>query len=174
MLDFLNRHTTQRTAWLALLGVAVAFELTALFFQHVMGLAPCVMCIYQRSAMLGIAGAAMLGAIAPGNLVVRWLAFAGWGYSAVNGLLLALEHVEMQTNPSPFFSCEFRPSFPGGMPLDEWLPGFFEATGDCSEISWMFLGYSMSQWMIFIFASFIAALALVVLNRLRPANKFLP
>lgn len=174
MLTFLNQQTIKRGAWLALLGCVIAFELTALFFQYAMGLAPCVMCIYQRTAMLGIGVAALVGAIAPHSLLCRWAAYLGWGYSALVGLLLAREHVAMQTNPSPFFSCEFKPNFPSWLRLDEMVPGFFEATGDCSEISWVWMGYSMSQWMVVIFSGFVLALAVVVLNRLRPSNRFLP
>ncbi len=44
----------QRRAWLLLLAFIIVFEACALFFQHVMMLAPCVMCIYERVAMLGI------------------------------------------------------------------------------------------------------------------------
>ena len=51
----------QRLSWLLLLGFVVFFEACALFFQHVMLLAPCVMCIYERVAMLGIGAAALLG-----------------------------------------------------------------------------------------------------------------
>ncbi len=40
-------------------------ELTALWFQHVMLLKPCVLCIYERCALFGVLGAALIGAIAP-------------------------------------------------------------------------------------------------------------
>lgn len=172
MLSFLNSLPTNRKAWLALAGVATAFELIAMYFQHVMGLGPCVMCIYQRTAMLGLVFAGLIGAIAPQNFVVRLVGYGLWGYSAIKGLLLALEHVEIQTSNSPFFSCDFRPNFAHTLPLDEWLPFFFKVGGDCVAITWSFLGYSMSQWMIVIFAAFTASFAVVVLNRLRPSNQF--
>jgi len=37
---------------------AFALEMVALWFQHVMGLKPCVLCIYERCALFGIMGAA--------------------------------------------------------------------------------------------------------------------
>lgn len=52
------------------------------------------MCIYERVAMMGIGGAAIIGLIAPQNGVVRWLGLAAWGYSSYRGLSLALEHVD--------------------------------------------------------------------------------
>lgn len=43
---------------------AFTLELVALWFQHVMLLRPCVMCIYERCALLGIMFAGLIGAIA--------------------------------------------------------------------------------------------------------------
>jgi len=166
--------TSSRCSWLLLSGVAISFELIALFFQYVMGLEPCVMCIYQRTAILGIALAGLIGALAPSHAVIRWSGYLLWGYSAIRGLLIAIEHVEIQTTPSPFFTCDFAPNFPAWLKLDQLIPFFFKATGDCAEISWAFSGYTMSQWMIVIFGSFVAALVVVIVNRLRPSNKFCP
>lgn len=42
---------------------AFTLELVALWFQHVMLLRPCVMCIYERCALLGIMFAGLIGAI---------------------------------------------------------------------------------------------------------------
>ena len=54
MLRYLNQCSRGRGAWLLLALTALALELTALFFQHVMGLKPCVMCIYERNALFGV------------------------------------------------------------------------------------------------------------------------
>lgn len=172
MLTFLNTLPESRKAWLSLAAIATSFELIALYFQHIMGLAPCVMCIYQRTAILGVVFAGLLGAIAPTQLIIRVAAYSVWGYSAIKGLMLALEHVNIQVTQSPFFSCEFRPNFAHTVAVDEWFPFFFRADGDCASISWTFLSWSMSQWMVVIFAAFIASLAVIVVNRLRPSNNF--
>ncbi len=42
-----------------------ALEMVALWFQHVMLLKPCVLCIYERCALFGVMGAGLVGAIAP-------------------------------------------------------------------------------------------------------------
>jgi disulfide bond formation protein DsbB len=172
MLTFLNSLPESRKSWLSLAAIATAFELTALYFQHVIGLAPCVMCIYQRTAILGVVFAGLIGAIAPKQLVVRIVAYALWGVSAFKGLFIALEHVNIQVNQSPFFSCDFRPNFTHTIAVDEWLPFFFKADGDCASISWTFLSWSMSQWMVIIFAGFSFSLVVILLNRLRPSNQF--
>ncbi len=71
ILSSLKTFSQSRLSWLLLLAFVVFFTLCAMYFQHVMLLAPCVMCIYERIAMLGIGVAALIGAIAPQNPVVR-------------------------------------------------------------------------------------------------------
>ncbi|KOO03684.1 disulfide bond formation protein DsbB [Vibrio nereis] len=154
-----------RLSWLLLLIFVLFFEACALFFQHVMMLSPCVMCIYERVAMLGIGGAAIIGLIAPNNPVFRWLGLAAWGASAYKGLELSMQHVDYQFNPSPFATCDLFVTFPDWAPINQWAPWMFEAYGDCSEIVWQFLTLSMPQWLVVIFAANLAALAIIVLSQ---------
>lgn len=142
---------------------ALAFELVALFFQHVMGLKPCVMCIYERCALFGVMGAGIVGAIAPKSLPLRWAAIVIWLYSAYKGLALSIEHTNIQLHPNPFVTCDFAARFPTWLPLDKWLPSVFVASGDCAERSWTFLTWSMPQWMILIFAAYLLVGALVLI-----------
>lgn len=65
MLKFLNQCSRGRGAWLLLALTAFALEMVALWFQHVMLLKPCVLCIYERCALFGVMGAGLVGAIAP-------------------------------------------------------------------------------------------------------------
>ncbi|MGY4565068.1 disulfide bond formation protein DsbB [Erwinia sp. TECH1] len=69
MLHYFNSRSRGRGAWLLMALTAFALEMVALYFQHVMLLKPCVMCIYERCALFGILGAALVGAIAPQNAV---------------------------------------------------------------------------------------------------------
>ena len=95
------------------------------------------------------------------------LAYSLWGLSAIWGLLIALEHVEIQSATLSFlYSCEFVPNFPSWAPLHEWLPSLFEATGDCGDINWQFLGYTMPQMMLAVYSAFSAAFAVILLARL--------
>ncbi len=165
LLSSLHTFSKKRLSWLLLLGFILFFEACALFFQHVLVLAPCVMCIYERVAMLGIGGAAIIGLIAPQNLLFRWLGFAGWGYSAYNGVTLALQHVEYQFHPSPFATCDVFVQFPTWAPLNKWFPWMFEAYGDCSKIVWQFLTLSMPQWLVIVFATNLVVLAIIVISQ---------
>lgn len=172
MLSTLKKLSTQRGPWLLLAFSALTLELCALYFQHIMKLEPCVMCVYERLTMLGILLAGLIGAICPQYLLMRLVAFAVWAVSAVWGLLLALEHTDYQMNPSPFATCDFFPNFPSWAPLHEWLPWLFNPTGDCADIVWQFFGYSMPQWLIVSFAIYTLLFVVIGVTAMLPKNKF--
>jgi disulfide bond formation protein DsbB len=171
-MKFLSDLTTNSKAWLLLAISALGLELCALFFQYVMNLAPCIMCVYQRVAICAIMLAGLIGFLGCKFLITRIIAYGLWATGAIWGLVIALEHVEMQeSSGSLFFSCEFIPNFPTWAPLHEWMPALFEATGDCGEINWQFLGYSMPQWMVVVYGTYVAAFILVLANRFIHARK---
>ncbi|MCP4321269.1 MAG: disulfide bond formation protein DsbB [Psychromonas sp.] len=171
MLSTLKNLSTQRWPWLLLAFSAFAMELCALYFQHIMELEPCVMCVYERITMLGLIVAGLIGASAPQNLFVRLIAFAVWAVSAVWGLLLAIEHTDYQMNPSPFATCDFFPNFPTWAPLHEWLPWLFNPTGDCADVVWQFFGYSMPQWLIVSFTIYTVLFVVIAVTALLPNKR---
>ncbi|MGQ7113862.1 disulfide bond formation protein B, partial [Escherichia sp. TWPC-MK] len=71
--------------------------------------------IYERCALFGVLGAALIGAIAP-KTPLRYVAMVIWLYSAFRGVQLTYEHTMLQLYPSPFATCDFMVRFP------EWLP----------------------------------------------------
>lgn len=166
IVNTLSSWAEQRWTWGLLFASAFVLELVALFFQYAMDLQPCIMCIYQRTAVFGVMFAALIPLLS-NNGLTRLVGFIGWGVSAIWGLLIAIEHVDIQTAANPFFvTCEIVPNFPAFMPLHHWLPNLFAATGDCGNIDWEFLGMSMPQWMIVIFAVYSVLFAGVLSSRL--------
>ncbi|WP_338556303.1 disulfide bond formation protein DsbB [Erwinia sp. E_sp_B04_7] len=162
MLRYLNSCSRGRGAWLLMAFTAFALEMVALYFQHVMMLKPCVMCIYERCALFGIMGAGIVGAIAP-KTPLRWVAILLWIYSAWEGLRLSWEHTMIQLHPNPFVTCDFAARFPAWLPLNKWLPSVFVASGDCAEKQWSFLTLGMPQWLVGIFAAFLVVAVLVLI-----------
>lgn len=166
VLNFIANLANKRKAWGLLFLSALGLELTALFFQYGMDLKPCIMCIYQRTAVFGVLFAALIPLINNGAFS-RLIAYIAWGVSGIWGLIIAIEHVDLQNASNPFFvTCEIVPNFPSFMPLHTWLPNLFAATGDCGNIDWQFAGMSMPQWMIVIFAVYSALLSIVLISRL--------
>jgi len=168
LLSQISTWPAQRWPWLLLGLSALALEFIALYFQYGMGLEPCVMCVYQRAAVMGLAVAGFIGAIAPQQMVVRLAGYAIWFTSAIWGLLIAYEHVQMQ-NPDNFLlamSCDIYPNFPSWFAIHQWFPTIFEARGTCGDIDWIFLDQSMPAWMIVNFSIYTLVATIVVLTSL--------
>ena len=157
----------RRIAWWMLAGSAFLLESTAAWFQYGMELDPCVLCVYQRVAVLGILAAGLLGAIWPRLALLRWGGYLLWATSAGWGLRLALEHVGYQVATGPTLSCTFSANFPSWAKLDEWWPAAFQPTGYCEDIQWQWLSLSMAQWMVVVFSVYLVILAVVVIAELR-------
>lgn len=165
MFSVIQQFSTQRKAWFLLFFSAICLELTALYFQYGMKLNPCVMCIYERVALFAIVFAGIVGLIAPSWLLVRLVALGLGLGGAIKGLMLSIQHVGYQLNPNPWDQCPLMVEFPSFLPLDQWLPAVFHPTGLCSEINWQFLGFTMVQWLVFIFAVYTLALSLILLSQ---------
>ncbi|MBZ0308449.1 MAG: disulfide bond formation protein DsbB, partial [Anaerolineae bacterium] len=162
MLDFFNRIAKQRTAWLLLALSALFLESAALYFQYQLKLDPCVLCVYERTAVFGIILAGLLVMLAPGSAMLRAIGLLLWGVSAVWGLQLALKHTGIQLFPSPSNTCDFAANYPDWAKLDEWIPWLFQPTGFCDEIQWQFFGYTMPQTMIGVYLIYLVLLIVVV------------
>ena len=172
MIAYLQGITRQRASWILLLASAVLLELGAMGFQHGLGLSPCVMCIYERIATMGLVAAALIALINPKQRVFRWLGILIWGYSAVRGFQLSLRHVDYLVNPSPFNTCSVFPDFPVWLPLDSWAPWFFAAYADCAERQWSFLGWELPQWLVPIFALYLTTWLVILIANLAQKGRF--
>jgi disulfide bond formation protein DsbB len=167
----ISRWAEQKSSWLVLFLSALSLVSAALYFQHVDGLKPCIMCIYQRVAVIGIMLAGLIPLLVNHGLT-RLIGFALWAVSAGWGWLLASEHIEIIFDDSFFASCEFVPNFPTWAPLHEWFPSVFGAPGDCMENSWQFMAMGMAEWMQIIFAIYFAIFIIVFGCRLIDKKPF--
>ena len=172
MIAYLQGITQQRWSWLLLLVSAFFLELCAMVFQHGLGLFPCVMCVYERIATMGLMAAALAALINPKRALFRWLGILIWGYSAIRGLQLALKHVDYLLNPSPFNTCSVLPDFPSWLPLDTWAPWFFAAYADCAERQWSLLGWELPQWLVPIFALYLVIWLVIFIANLAQKGRF--
>lgn len=176
MLSFFKTLSTKRIGWFLLLMSALALEGTALYFQHGMGLQPCVMCIYERVAILGIAFSGLFGLLYPSAMILRLIALVIGLGSTIKGLSITLSHLDLQLHPAPWKQCSAFAEFPETLPLDKWFPYFFQPHGSCREISWQFLGFSMVQWLVVIFSFYTLLLVILFISqvkRLKPKQRML-
>lgn len=154
--------------WLLLAAGALGLEGAALFFQYGMSLDPCVLCVYQRTAVLAILFSLLIGMSAPGRLPARVIGYTGWGAGALWGLYLALKQSGLQLGIiPPSLSCDVNAKFPAWLKLDQWLPSVFQPTGYCEEIQWQLFGLSMPQWVAIVMAFYLVILVTMLITEIR-------
>lgn len=165
MFQYFKTISTRRGAWLLMLILTSALQISALFFQHVLNMLPCVLCIYQRTALYGVLLASIIGFLSPRTWFVRFTAIGLWLYSAIMGVSFSWQHVRLQFYSSPLDSCDFFPEFYFKVKLDEIMPFIFKAQGNCSDKLGTILGLEMSQWMLVIFSVYIVVGIFVLLSQ---------
>lgn len=158
----MNWSKVPMRAWFATLGlgclglVAVGMEL-----QTLLRLAPCPLCIFQRLLYIVIGIIGLLGFIWPAGRML-WAVLAGG--LGVFGFGVAAYQTWMQAFPDLAPECSFTD--PNAIErLVDWLgmewPSMFLATGFCTSRDWEFLGLSMANWSVVIFAGIVVYAALL-------------
>ena len=122
----------------------------ALYAQHVLGLEPCPLCIFQRVAVIALgavfAVAAVHGPGAPGRKGYAILLLV----PALAGIGVAGRHVWLQNLPP-----EKVPACGPGLdymlesfPFREVLQMVLSGSGECANVDWRLLGLSMPAWVL--------------------------
>ena len=122
----------------------------ALYAQHMLGLEPCPLCIFQRVAVITLGALFLLAALHPaGNTGRRAYAFL-LGLVALAGIGVAGRHVWLTTLPP-----ERVPACGPGLdfmlesfPLKDALAMVLSGSGECASVEWRFLGLSMPGWVL--------------------------
>lgn len=133
----------------------------ALYLEHVRGLAPCPLCIFQRVGLITMGVFALVGFLHnPKARVLKVL----YSLLATLGILwsfaVAARHVWIQHLPAN----EVPSCGPGlnylvdVLPMRDVLAQVLTGSGECANIDWTFLGLSLPMWSLMFFA------VLLVLN----------
>lgn len=132
---------SRQTLMLAAGAGSLALLIGAFAFQHLGGLAPCKMCIWQRYPHVA---AALLGAVAlvvPVKVVAWAGAIAALGTAGVGGYHVG---VEQGWWPGPS-TCSSAPI--GALDADALFDQIMTAPlVRCDEIAWQMAGLSMAGW----------------------------
>lgn len=120
----------------------------AFYAEHVLGLYPCPLCMFQRAAVVAIGVAALIAAIhAPGTLGTRLYGLLTALFAAI-GAAIAGRHVWLTTLPADQVPACAPPLevMMQSWPFAKTLMTVFLTSGDCAKIDWTFLGLSMPAW----------------------------
>lgn len=161
----------RRHWWLLLVASMLFLECSALFFQYRLKLDPCVLCVFQRAAVMGIMIAGLVGSINPLSRWSRLPAYGIWGVSGLWGVYTALKHAGLQLGfIEQSITCEYNA--PIWFMLDRWMPWMFQPTSFyCDDIQWSFSGFSMPQIMIGMFSLALLALVIILVNEIKDVRK---
>jgi disulfide bond formation protein DsbB len=148
--------------WLVLLVVGLSMEALALFFQHVLGYGPCVLCIHIRIGVLCLVLVALAGlmlrATWGGRVVAHALVTAvAAGLFERSWLLLGIETGRVESE------CSFDLGLPAWLALDRWVPPLFEVQGSCGVTPALPFGFTMAEVLpVFSAALLLASVAVLL------------
>lgn len=142
----------------------------ALYLEHVQGLEPCPLCVFQRIGLIGLGTISLIAFLhnPKSNAFKRIYSFLGLAAMSWS-VGVAARHVWLQNLPKDQVpSC--------GPGLDYWvetlpLKSVFEnvlkGSGECAMVDWTFLGQSLPVWS-FLFFAVLALISLWQLFRKYP------
>lgn len=123
----------------------------ALYAEHVLGLAPCPLCIFQRVAVIAIGIVFLIAALHhPGRVGAR-VYTALIGIAGLTGIAIAARHIWIQAQPpGSVAACGADLDYMLDiLPLTEVISKVLTGSGECGDIDWSLLGLSMPWWVLF-------------------------
>jgi len=148
-LEFSNGYPQQWAVVTCL--IAGGLLCIALFMEHVLGLAPCPLCMMQRLWV------AAVGLIAYVSLLhnPRWGIYPLFGCLAtLIGAGFSIRQLWLQSLPAdqvPACGPPLQFMIDAGFPLGDVLVAMTSGTGDCAEVSWSLFGISIPGWLLVAF-----------------------
>jgi disulfide bond formation protein DsbB len=130
----------------------------ALYAEHVLGLAPCPLCIFQRVAVIALGIIFLMAAIHnPGRTGARVYGVLG-ALAALAGIGISARHIWIQAQPpGSVAACGADLDYLMEiMPLTEVVSKVLTGSGECGKVDWTLLGLSMPWWVAISLAALLA------------------
>ena len=162
-------YISQRIIFLGGFLVCASLTAAALYFQYVLNLEPCPLCIFQRTFVI-IAGLILLAGGLHNPDILGQRIYGGLIMLAAGlGAAVAGRHVWIQNLPLdelPGCSYDFTTMLEK-FPLQKTLKLVFEGTGECAKVDWMFMGLSMPGWTLVFFMGLVGLGTMLVFSPMR-------
>ena len=150
--------------------LCVVLIAVALYFQYVMELEPCPLCIIQRVLVMALGVIMLAGAVHDPPGVGRKVYGVLTLIPALAGVAVGGRHVWLQNLPED----EVPECGPGlgymfdTLPLNEVMAEVFRGSGECAEVQWRFLGLTIPGWTLVIFVALVGFSLYLIATRARP------
>lgn len=122
----------------------------ALYAQHVLGLSPCPLCIFQRVAVIVVGVLFLIAALH--NPAGRGARVHGAliDLAALAGILISARHIWIQAQPpGTVAACGADLDYLLEiMPVTEVVSKVLTGSGECGKVDWTLLGLSMPWWVL--------------------------
>jgi disulfide bond formation protein DsbB len=131
--------------------VCAALIAYALYAEHVLGLAPCPLCIFQRIAVIAVGIIFLIAAIHNPRSMGRYVYAALIVLAALIGIAIAARHIWIQAQPpGTVAACGADLNYMLEiLPLKDVISKVLTGSGECGEVNWRWLGLSMPWWVAF-------------------------
>jgi len=130
-----------------------------LYLEHAVGLEPCPLCIFQRVAYIVLGLIALIAVIHnpqklfariyTGLILITSLCGAG-----IAGRQIWLQHLPEDKIPECGPGLEYMLDT---FPFTDALRMILSGSGECAEVQWTFLSFSIAEWSIVCFSGLIIA-----------------
>lgn len=148
------RYSYRMLSGILFLGSVIGMSF-ALYLEHVQGLNPCPLCVFQRMGLIVLGFFSLLAFLHnPHAQVLKRIYTALGSIGILWSLGVAARHVWLQSlPPDQVPSCG-----PGldylidALPLKSVLQQVLSGSGECAVIDWTFLGQSLPVWSLLFFA----------------------
>jgi disulfide bond formation protein DsbB len=138
-----------------------------LYLEHSVGLEPCPLCVFQRIAYILVGLIALIGVIHnpqklferiyTGLILITSLCGAG-----IAGRQVWLQHLPEDKIPECGPGLEYMLDV---FPFTDALRMILSGSGECAEVQWTFLTFSIAEWSIVCFTGLIIACLAILLRQ---------
>lgn len=153
--------TRYRVIWLLLIGLCLAMEVIALYYQYQLNEPPCVVCIHVRILL-----ASLILLLGCGYLIRQflWARLVVLVALLVNSAALIERSLELLGVERGLImgSCSFNLGLPAWLALDQWFPFIFKVHSSCGYTPELLFGITMAEGLL-VLSSLAAVLFLLLI-----------
>ena len=139
--------TRYRVIWLLLIGLCLAMEVIALYYQYQLNEPPCVVCIHVRILLASLILLLGSGYVIRQFLLARVVVLVAL---LVNSAALIERSLELLGVERGLImgSCSFNLGLPTWLALDQWFPFIFKVHSSCGYTPELLFGITMAEGLL--------------------------
>ncbi len=159
----LEKVSKSATYWALLLVVGLCFEAVALYYQYVLELQPCVLCIQVRIWVMALILVSLAALWMRRSAFMNLLAHMLTVVIAI-GMLERSYQLLGTERGFTFSDCGLDLGLPAWFALDSWFPAMFKVQTSCGYTPELLFGITMAEALIVASAVFLLVSAIMVVS----------